>query len=582
MWFADLLTSVFPCAPLEQAMPSETAGYTEKNDIWDAQSASLSLSGAGNETVLFQMVTEKRAGSLESVAMEGSGALKLQLAVNANISVPVGGVFYDDPVCPVEPSAIGGMSRDLARLLRLKDRQRQTWTIELYIPRGAPAGTHELALVVGLKGRKIKFKVLLTVFGFELPDEVACTADMNAYGVSIASGWAGMDPRSDRYLAVEKEFFRACHDHRSVFHLLPYSHSGRIEKDFAPILEGKGRTRRVKDWTPFDKHWGAYLDGSAFAGTRRGATPVPYLYLPINLNWPAYFEKFGTPGYELEFKNVVREFAVHFAEKGWTKTKFEVFFNHKTRWKYFPWDMDEIRFEKDNKATLYLARLANEAVAGVPGVKFINRIDSSWIFDKSARSELGDAIDLWIVNGSYMAPFPDAAELLKKKGKEVWFYGGAGSIASWHRIFVIQWPWQAWGRGVDGFTWWNALGWSSDMFKNPGRGGDFCLYPGSAVGMEGPLMSVRMKALLRGMQDHAYLSLLTERTGSRAAADAIIKDHLGCTRGREDWWQRGEYPGISGSETRAHKFSPRPWHSAPRTAWNAARIALGHAIEKNK
>ena len=145
----------------------------------------------------------------------------------------------------------------------------------------------------------------------------------------------------------------------------------------------------------------------------------------------------------------------------------------------------------------------------------------------------------------------------------------------------LQWPWMAWGRGVDGFTYWNALGWGGPQwYKRCSPGGAHIMYPASALGMDTALPSLRMKVMRRGMQDHAYLTMLGERTGSRDAADAIVKEHLGCENGREDWWQRDEYPGISGSSTRAHAFSPRPWKEAPRASWVAARAAVAEAVEK--
>lgn len=582
VWCAPLVTSILPCAPFEGTAPAEEASFARANEMWDARTGTLRLSGAGNEVIAFQVAVERRAGALESVALEPAGAAQPELAFYANIAVPVEEAYHDDALAPVEPARAGELSKALARLLRVKGRKRQTYTVELYLPRGTPAGEHEIALVLRLsKAGEVRLRLRLTVFGFELPDEPGCTADLNAYGVAIGRGWEGLDPQSGRYVAIEREFFRMVHDHRAVFHLLPYAHSGRLEAGFAPVLEGWGRARRVADWTPFDERWGPYLDGSAFAGTRRGATPISYLYLPINLNWPAYFEKYGTPGYELEFKNVVREFAVHFAEKGWTKTKFEVFFNHKARWKYYPWDMDEIRFERDNKATLHLARLAREAVAGVQGPQFINRIDSSWIFYKSATSELGDAVNLWIVNRGFHAPFPDESDLLRSKGQEVWFYGGSGRITDPMRLSSLQWPWIAWGKPCDGFTWWNGIGWRSgpDVWRNPGTGSAHSLYPGAAFDIDGPLASLRLKVLRRGMQDHAYLEELTRRTGSRDAAGGVIREHLGC-QSREDWWQRGEYPGMSGSEIRSRTHSKKPWSQAPRAAWSAAREALGRAIEK--
>lgn len=583
VWCADVIAKVRPCVLIAEATPAEGADYPKRNDLWDAASSTLRLTGAANEVLVFQLAIERHAGALGSAALAGGDGVRAELALYANIAVQPRGEeeVTDDALYPLDPVRVNEVPGELARVLRVKGRRRQTYTVEIYLPRGAPAGRHALELVLRLaKAGEVRLALDLTVFGFELPGRIACTPDLNAYGGAILRGWKDVEALSDRYLALEQAFFRMAHEHGGVFHLLPYAHSGRVEKGYVPRLEGRGRTRRVADWAPFDRHWGPYLDGSAFAGTRRGATPVPYLYLPINLNWPAYFEKYGTPGYELEFKNVLREFAVHFAEKGWTKTKFEVFFNHKARWKYYPWDMDEIRFERDNKATLHLARLADEAVEGVEGPQFINRIDSSWIFSKSATCELGDAVNLWIVNGNYLAPFPDEAQILKDKGQEVWFYGGAGRLNMTSRLFNLQWPWMAWGRGVDGFTYWNAIGWTADIWKNAGSGHDFTLYPGARFGIDGPLASLRLKTMFRGLQDVGYLQALTERTGSRAAADAILAEHLGCERGREDWWQRGEYPGLSGSEIRAHEFGARAWKEKPRTAWNAAREALGRAIEK--
>lgn len=582
VWCADILVDVPPSGKQHECAGAGGPGNALGNHLWDAEESSVSLSGARNEAVLFQLVTEKRAGTLESVRLCSEGALKPELALWANISVPRAGRYYDDPLCPVEPTELGAMPAALRRILRIPGRERQGWTVELYIPHGAPAGEHALDLLLRFGGhQEARLKVRMCVLDFELPPEPGCSADMNAYGIGLGRGWPGLDPLSKRYRNIEREFFRTCHAHSSLFHLLPYSHSGRQETAFAPVLEGRGRARRVKDWAPFDKRWGAYLDGSAFSGTRRGATPISHFYLPVNLNWPACFEKYGTPGYELEFTNVLREFAIHCAERGWSRTKFEVFFNHKARWKYYPWDMDEIRFESDNKATLHLAGLARKAVADIPGVQFINRIDSSWVFDKSARGPLADAIELWIVNGSFLAPFPDEAERLIKKGQSVWFYGGAGQIAEPTRLHNLHWPWLAWGRGVQGFTWWNAVGWAQgDPFEAPGRGWDFCLYPGGRFGIDGPLPTLRFKAMYRGMQDHAYLQALSDRTGSRRAADSVLSRCLGCSRGREDWWQRGEYPGLSGSEIRAHTFKPRPWHSAGVAAWAATRAALGRAIEK--
>jgi len=239
--------------------------------------------------------------------------------------------------------------------------------------------------------------------------------------------------------------------------------------------------------------------------------------------------------------------------------------------------MDEIRFDRDNAATALFARMATEAVKGHPGAKFVNRIDSSWIFGESARGELGDLIQLWVVNRGSQSEAPDESALLRKKGQAIWPYGGAGPIAAPNRLDCLRWPWLAWGREVDGFTWWYALGWGS--WESVGRGGDHCMYPGERFGLAGPLASLRLKVLRRGMQDHAYLTLLGAKTGSRAAADEIVGRTVGA-KSREDWYQRGEAAEAGGADIQSTSRTVKPWNTAPRSGWLAARAELARAIEK--
>ena len=51
-------------------------------------------------------------------------------------------------------------------------------------------------------------------------------------------------------------YFRMARDHRMLFHLLPYSQSGRLGNGYAPVLEGRGKNRKVTDWSPYDRTWG--------------------------------------------------------------------------------------------------------------------------------------------------------------------------------------------------------------------------------------------------------------------------------------------------------------------------------------
>jgi len=91
------------------------------------------------------------------------------------------------------------------------------------------------------------------------------------------------------------------------------------------VLDGSGKRKHITNWSLYDRHYGPLLDGSAFSPSRRGPRPIPFVYLPINPEWPASYEFWGEAGYEAEFVNVVSEMERHFREKRWTHTNFEVF-----------------------------------------------------------------------------------------------------------------------------------------------------------------------------------------------------------------------------------------------------------------
>ncbi len=577
VWFAEPVVAVDPCA-LQPDCTGQGSDFPARNELWDADSSVLQLTGAANEVLGFQLYFEKKAGRPESIRLEGADDLKLSVA--QHLAVPHEGRHYDDALVPVDGGELADASRSIARRApRVKGRRRRGFFIEIQIPKGTEAGRRELSLVLKAGGEERRIKVVLKVYGFELPDSTSCVGDINNYGAAPATGFDGLDPGGDleRFLNIERAYFRMAREHRASFHLLPFSQSGRVEENYAPVLAGAGRTRRVVDWEPFDRHWGPYLDGSAFDGTRGGPQPIDHIYLPVNLNWPAFFEKFGTPGYDLEFKSVLREMAAHFREKGWTHTKFEAYFNHKVSWKYYPWDIDETFYQRDRFILTKMARLVNEVAAEFPEVKLVNRIDSSNIYAECARGEEGRQIQLWVVSRNLHSLDPEANDILRANGQEVWFYGGSSLLAAPDRLDSLRWPWMSWGRQTDGFCWWCGTLWGS--WEEAAPGGSHCFYPGERFGIEGPLASLRLKVLHRGMQDHAYLQLLGERTGSRSAADACVAQALGC-REREDWYQRKEGREVAHDEIQTHSSTEKPWNTAPRSAWIDARTALAEAIEK--
>jgi hypothetical protein len=575
VWCADLTVVVDPLAKGADCTPQGDA-YPRNNGIWDAKAGAIRLAGAANEVLAFQLVVEKRAGRLEAARLDGADGV--ELSVHQNISVPVEERWVDDPVVPIDLDAFADSSMATSKKApKVKGRRRQTFTLELYVPKGTAAGEREMSLIMRLGGEEVRTRLLLTVYGFELPDENACTGDINNYSRVPFAGGVDADTTSDEYIATMNAYFRMARDHRMLFHLLPYNQSGRLGKGYAPILEGRGKNLKVTDWSSYDRTWGGLLDGSVFKGSRCGEHPLEIIYAPVNLQWPAHFENYGRPGFKVEYQNFLREMAAHASQKGWTRTHFEVFFNHKARWKYFPWDMDEIYYERDNYATIEFGKWATEAVADHKDVSFINRIDSSWIFGESAKTEMADCIQLWVVNRGCHGQAPDEVASLHAKGQKTWFYGGSGRLANPDRLDNLKWPWVAWGREAHGFCWWNGTGWGT--WENPGAGGGHCFYAGDRFGINGPLASVRLKATHRGLQDHAYLTLLDRKTGSRAASDAILTETIQATD-RESWYQREEETDGTGSDIAKSFRTGKAWNDATLDDWDASRTRLAAAIEK--
>lgn len=422
----------------------------------------------------------------------------------------------------------------LAQLPRGEPWEGELW-VDLFVPRDVKPGMYTGSFSVNGQDVPIALKVEKAV----VPDKCTLTADLNNYAdvVSRSSSSLAQDRKrffNGKYLAVEKQFFRMAHEHRSLFHLLPYTHAGFMPPTFHPELEGEGKHMRVKSWKRFDQHFGPYLDGSAFKGTKRGEIPIPFMYLPFNFDWPASYAKWGKKGYRTEFRNVLSELRQHFKKKGWVNTYFELFLNHKKRYKLFPYDGDETRFMWDDK----IFRIWRDFSEGLYGdkrgqPKIIHRMDSSWAYGFHYKSDIPDFLKLWVVNRNMHSWFPESVKPMKKKGCIVWVYGGVRENTV-HFNDLIGYMLDAFMRGINGFTYWTVTGWGKDLWSRKNKQAENVLmYPGERFGINGPIPGRRLKALRNAMQMSELLYKIADRQGM-AAARALVNRVCGFRQ--SDWW----------------------------------------------
>jgi hypothetical protein len=395
---------------------------------------------------------------------------------------------------------------------RIDKQTAQAFWVDVWIPADAKPGSYRVKAELKTGGKTSSLPIEVKVLNAQVPAEDAVAMDHNTYGTSwLATDYpslaasAGPDFfTSDRFFELIHAYYRVFYENRGVFHQLGYGHGGKVGPEFAPRLEGSGKHKHIADWTLYDRHFGPLLDGSAFAKTHFGPRPTKLVYLPINPEWPASFLWWGEPGYEKEFVNVVSEMERHFREKGWTNTRFEMFFNHKKRYKAFPWDGDEARFPNDTAYMLEYNRLLKLAVPPDSPVKFAFRTDSSWTLDRQVR-DLAGVINFWVCGQGELAFQPEVARTLKQRGDIVWTYGGTPVVTepSSHITLQALLPWM-WG--IDGFVHWLATAPGPDPWFHFEGGGETLIYPGDRFGIGAPIPSVRLKLQRNAVQDITLLN----------------------------------------------------------------------------
>jgi hypothetical protein len=496
----------------------------------------LALSGARGGYVSFHLVVNLPAAGEYTLALSShEPGLEIDTFREWFHLLDAGKQYYPDALVPVR-------SRYHSRLPepdnRIAGQTAQAFWIDIWIGNAAAPGPHRIEATLSSGQGQARLPIEVTVLRRSFPADDAVTVDHNSYGGSwIAEQYpsrsAGVGEdffRSPEYFRLIHSYHRIFYEHRGVFHQLGYGHAGKVAPEFAPALEGSGRKKHIANWDLFDQHYGPLLDGSAFANTRRGARPIPFVYLPINPEWPASYLWWGEPGYETEFVNVVSEMERHFREKGWTHTRFELFFNHKKRYMGFPSDGDEVRFPKDNRTLAEFARLMKKALPADTPVQIIFRADVSWDMNQQFH-DLAGVVKMWICADSILGWYPEAAQAVTKRGDIVWFYSGPPSIQK-PSAAITRFPLQAWVWGINGYVHWLTVSAGADPWFHSDGGQTALVYPGEKFGLAEPLPSVRLKIQRNCLQDLAMLNAFTKTP--TALRSAVLQRFNGTKVA--DWW----------------------------------------------
>lgn len=560
-------------------------GYRDRNWVFDAETKLVSLAGARNEVLAFQLQiqSETPLANIRVIVSDLKGPARFSASRNIRMfkewyveakhpshagATPVGfdclgPRWYPDALVPLDDEVAPefGMPFDIPdKTNAVPDQKVQAVWLDVYIPRDQKPGRYEGTIRVtaheaaGPVDESLSLNV--EVFPFTLPDENHLGISLNDYG-SI----------SPRRMPKEKlwAFYQMCHRHRCVLDVL-YN---------APVASGTGEALEL-DWGDYDAAFGPLFDGSAFTA-RRGyhgpgdGVPIKRFYLPFETSrsraWPRPAAEMETEPYERAVKKALREFERHFLQNGWTRTKLMMFYN---------------RYDESDrvKEISYFARLLREAGLREPD-RFLYRVDGG-----SAKVVLGvglENIGVWCVNGNVRYTHVEQQREIIRHGGQIWVYSSnsarepciAAPYIDTETLALRTWGWIPW-KYRDSVT--TMCEWGT-FYHGKGRrwldpaiavalggkqvlnGDALLIYPGQFVGMDGPVPSIRLKALRRGSQDYEYMRLLAEKTGGGQAVDEIADSVLframhEALKPGQDYWQPRQ------RDSRSH--DPQQWDRARR------------------
>lgn len=548
----DELDKVHPISG--EMIPKQAGGYLAANHLWSAKEKQIRLHSARNEFVAFQVLLR---GPIEGVrpkltfAGEDGEKIHVDWGIYHLINSAKGPL--PDPIVPLSGAA-SVPSKDEA----IAGQKSGSLHVEIYVPHDAKPGEHKGRLTLTTGERTLTLNVSLRVWNFTLPDYLSFLPEMNCYGLP----------------ANERDYYRLGHRHRVVLNRVPYSQSGSVADGCAPRWDGK----RL-DWSDWDRRFGQYFDGSAFADLPRRRVPLDIFYLPLHENWPSpmegnyngsYWADRAFPAsYRRAFSQVSQQMAEHFQDEKWHDTLFMMFLNGKVDFKKngwsrgsSPWLLDEPSSFQDYWALRYFGTAFHEGRNRAPGqAKLVFRCDISrpqW-----QRDAFDGLLDYNVVGGA-MRRYPRLVfDRKEANGEIVVEYGGSNALED-SNVQAVGWSLDSWSLGSDGVLPWQTVG-----NGNSWRRADplSLFYPGRGGQEREPIPSIRLKAYRRGQQDVEYLTLLGQVTKQpRWAIGRRVREALHLVGERKGTGFPGEDAGV------IHFAQLKP-----QDAW-ALRVRLGEVL----
>lgn len=535
------------------------------NVHWNAARKTIRLYGAQNEEVACQIVIAGKGDGYHAEA-DRIGAIPAERVRFSAIGyVRKKGELIPDLVLPLDGTVKG--IRDFSVPLKVRglpepNNKLGVMLMEVWIPKTARPGMHQGRVRIKRGDEVIEtLRVEVTVFPFAIPDRPTFRLDYLVYAsplkrmgldVTMPDGGSKDWTTPDEAIRVEHAIYKQTLDNRGFMNILPY-HSQRGRPYYAYPVQGTGKSAKIAGFDGFDKRFGPVLDGK----TNKYGEPPALFTTAFNINYPHGrwsdtkrhfdFKRFKKsipdgPGkeprlkeYEDTYRAVAQQFIDHVAEKGWTKTGFEIYFNQKPQKNNrTPWKLDEPTYAADYKGLHYLYSVAKWAFQGAAkkGVKIVIRIDiGHWECDSmksptggraicykrkqfntgGARRLLQPLVDRWVAGVTHTE---GAQHLIAEYNTDEVLFDQYGSVGMASRVHYGEYAGLCWKlavMGIEGRAFYKMGADDPNKLSTTAF-----LYRGTSMGHKGVLLSRRMKLWRDSVNDFELIRMAREKDPSAA------------------------------------------------------------------
>ena len=506
-----------------------------ENEVFSEVAGAIQLDAAINETVSFQLVirSERSAASVLGITVaelrQGEAAIpqdQVTLYREQRVEVNEYPTWYlkrtrhghrprafPDLLIPLTAPR-GALPIDIER-----GESEAIW-VDVHVPVGTEPGVyHGRVRVTTEAGAGRELALVVNVWPFALPQTrhlgvvagVQARAVLHQHMEVEGRPYAPTrlhfdDPLYERATAVLDATMRLLHDHRC-----------------SPVLTDVHPVRRMTpdgnvelDWSDYDRLVAGLLEGSAFEDRAAAAAwPMP---IDDREPSPAAYDGWGSATYERMVVQYLRQCVEHFQDRRW--------FDRHYVWIPLPGPGRGERYRQFER----LGQLARQAS---PEIQLVCPLAPQPMGPFGLRHD--PFVDVSDYAGVWCPPpaEADAAELAhqKKAGRPAWLrpgqppYTGSLSLLA-PGVHARSLPWQAYRFGYEGLFLPTVIDWEDDQTVRSAEMERSLIWPGKAYGVGGPIPSIRLKRLMRGLQDYEYLWLLgnNRRPGiARLIAGVLVR-----------------------------------------------------------